>query len=54
MELVNLMLERLLVATRDFILNMLLIQAIGEELFILQSMHLIHVELVPPEGTVII
>jgi hypothetical protein len=53
MELVNLMLERLLVATRDFTLNMLLIQAIGEELFTLQLMHLIRVELMAPEGTVI-
>ena len=54
MELVNLMLERLLVATRDFTLNMLLIQDIGVELFTLQLMHLIRVELMALEGTVII
>jgi len=33
---------------------MLLIQAIGEELFTLQLMHLIRVELMALEGTVII
>ena len=54
MELVNLIQERLLVALKDFTLNMLMIQAIGEERFILLSMLLIRVELMAPEGTVII
>jgi hypothetical protein len=54
MELVNLIQERLLVALKDFTLNMLMIQAIGEERFILLSMLLIRVELMAPEVTVII